>query len=703
MQNVTLTSGPTWNQPGGGSLSWTNTANWAASLSPGGSFTSATFPAMISGTNNTVSNATITLDGQQTVSQLTFANGTAAGNYTLAPGSGGTLTLSNSNNGAMLTNYAGSNTISAPVVFNDNVQAVIGNGSLLTISGSISDTGTHSLAVNPTATTGTLRLTNSAGFNGGATVYGGNLQLGSGSSGQDGVLTGAGGVNLASVSAGLVFDLYGSQTYAGAISGLGGVAKLGQGRLALAGNDTYGGGTTISAGTLAVVSGGSLGSGNLTIASGGVLERLRPRRGRLQLQRRRARRGPRQLLRHRHQRLDQSQQRHAQRRWLRQSGHVDRRQRQPKPQRRHAELRRRRPGRRAQRGVDARRQRFHRSAGTDEHRYVYALHLQQQQRFAQHGRSVRRRPQRHWPADLYLRHLRRHVCVHNGNRLGRATLQWTGSGNNAWTLNGPQNWYNTSGGSADFFYAYDNVTFSDSGSAQPNVNISSSVLPGSLAVSNTNVNYTFSGSGSIAGATLAGQERPRRVGDRQQQRLYGRNEPPGRIARRQRGLRAGHGHDLHQRRHAQRQRRQRAGHGRDLHERRHAPDGQPIGASASTPPLTISGGVLDLHGYNLTAGTLADSGGTILSSSAAATLTVNSAAAVTYAGLLANGAGTLGLTLGGTGVATLSGSNTYTGNTTISAGTLAIGGAGLSGRRQLCRHDRRQQRPAGQHQPQPNV
>src|SRR5213076_2833472 len=72
--------------------------------------------------------------------------------------------------------------------------------------------------------------------------------------------------------------------------------------------------------------------------------------------------------------------------------------------------------------------------------------------------------------------------------------------------------------------------------------------------------------------------------------------------------------------------------------------------------------------------TLASIGGlgTITSSAAAATLTVNNVADITFSGSLS---GTLGLTKGGAGVLTLTANNTYTGTTTITASTLLVMGS----------------------------
>jgi autotransporter-associated beta strand protein len=79
-----------------------------------------------------------------------------------------------------------------------------------------------------------------------------------------------------------------------------------------------------------------------------------------------------------------------------------------------------------------------------------------------------------------------------------AALTWVGDGTfNAWdNLGGYQNWNN--GGSPDYFYDGDLVTFNNSGSTTPAVNLQNVVSPGSLTV-NASVNYEFGGIGSLAG------------------------------------------------------------------------------------------------------------------------------------------------------------------------------------------------------------
>ncbi|NCY03007.1 MAG: hypothetical protein EBX36_08890, partial [Planctomycetia bacterium] len=90
--------------------------------------------------------------------------------------------------------------------------------------------------------------------------------------------------------------------------------------------------------------------------------------------------------------------------------------------------------------------------------------------------------------------------------------------------------------------------------------------------------------------------------------------------------------------------------------------------------LAVDGGTVDLRGFGVTIGDLSGSaGGTITSSSnTATTLTVGGANSTRYDGVLANSAGTLNLTKTGAGTLTLGGVNTFTGTTTISAGSLVL-------------------------------
>ena len=88
---------------------------------------------------------------------------------------------------------------------------------------------------------------------------------------------------------------------------------------------------------------------------------------------------------------------------------------------------------------------------------------------------------------------------------------------------------------------------------------------------------------------------------------------------------------------------------------------------------------LDLFGFDQSIGSLAGNGRVTNAGVAAAILTTGSDDTDTlFSGIIQDGAGTTGLTKDGTGTFTLSGNNTYSGGTTIAAGTLQIGNGGNS-------------------------
>lgn len=97
--------------------------------------------------------------------------------------------------------------------------------------------------------------------------------------------------------------------------------------------------------------------------------------------------------------------------------------------------------------------------------------------------------------------------------------------------------------------------------------------------------------------------------------------------------------------------------------------------------FTVNTGTFDLNGKAEAVASIGGSGGTITNGSATtATLYVGGgsggSSSATYGGVIQNGTGTLNLTKEGTGTQTLNGANTYTGATTVSNGTLALGSSG---------------------------
>jgi autotransporter-associated beta strand protein len=83
-----------------------------------------------------------------------------------------------------------------------------------------------------------------------------------------------------------------------------------------------------------------------------------------------------------------------------------------------------------------------------------------------------------------------------------ANLVWNSTSNQNWDIVSTVNWHNTGSNQNDVFYQGDNVTFNDStAGVQQNVNITATVAPGSVTVNSTANNYAFSGTGGIAGGT----------------------------------------------------------------------------------------------------------------------------------------------------------------------------------------------------------
>jgi autotransporter-associated beta strand protein len=95
-------------------------------------------------------------------------------------------------------------------------------------------------------------------------------------------------------------------------------------------------------------------------------------------------------------------------------------------------------------------------------------------------------------------------------------------------------------------------------------------------------------------------------------------------------------------------------------------------------PLVLTGGTFGLNSFNETVGSLAGSGGTVDTQGGGTPIFTAGVdnSTTSFAGAISNGTGTVAFTKEGTGTLTLTGANTYTGTTTINAGTLQLSRAG---------------------------
>ena len=218
------------------------------------------------------------------------------------------------------------------------------------------------------------------------------------------------------------------------------------------------------------------------------------------------------------------------------------------------------------------------------------------------------------------------------------SLVWKGGNpNNNWDINTTLNFLN--GVTPSVFNNSDNVTFDSTGSANPSVNLAATVSPGSVTVDTTANNYTLTGSGQIGGGTTL-----TKVGTGtllvQTVNSYGGNTTISNGVF-QLGVN----------------------------------EAIPSGASAGSGDVLLqSPGTLDMNGFNNTINALIGGGTVDTVSGGTPLLTIgNNNDSGTFSGVIQNTAGTLALTKAGTGMETLTGTNTYAGGTTVSAGTLRIG------------------------------
>jgi autotransporter-associated beta strand protein len=247
--NLLLSSGITLGS--GQTVTLTSTAGALAGI--GWGFDPGSLPAIF----------TDTFGGVYGINTSAFASVSSLGaiDATYAPG-GGHFFLGSQSSGTF------TGTSLAPA--SDNVYRLGGGGGTLTIqNGVLSDnTSPASVQIGSTAVNGggTVILTAANTYTGGTTINAGTLQLGDGAAAIGSV------VGSITDNAALVFANPLTQAYAGTISGSGSVTKTGAGMLTLTGSNSYAGATTVNAGTLAFSSFNALGSptaGNSTISLGG--------------------------------------------------------------------------------------------------------------------------------------------------------------------------------------------------------------------------------------------------------------------------------------------------------------------------------------------------------------------------------------------------------------------------------------------------
>jgi len=283
----------TWNTAAGGNWSNVGTTGWNNTAYPQTPVDTANF-------NQTLTAAqTVTLSSSITLVALNLNDQSGAHGWNIV-GGGNTLTM-DSDNSTVPTITAGNGThsVNAPITLPWMLDVAV-NGTQLTFSGPVSGVG----SINKSGT-GILVLGNASAassYTGGVTITGGTVRAASstalgaasnplslsagttldlaGNSLSADAVTCAGTIDNTAAGTNVILTVgsnNGSSTFSGTIQNTGGtlgINQAGNGTLTLNSPSTYTGGTTLNAGTLVLGNAAALGNGTLTINGGSLCQLL---------------------------------------------------------------------------------------------------------------------------------------------------------------------------------------------------------------------------------------------------------------------------------------------------------------------------------------------------------------------------------------------------------------------------------------------
>ncbi len=259
----------TWNTSAGGS--WAAAASWYPNGVPNSVGATAEFLADVGNTANPANGGVVTLDGNETVGAINFQN---SNSYTIAPGSSipsSVLHIQASGSGTgAITDTGGSDTFTSTVSLDSSSTnvTVSNSGSTITFSNTVEGVG--ALVINPTGA-GTVLLGANNTYAGGTTINGGTLQVGTG-----GAAGNLGTSTTPIINKGaLIMDVSTNQTLSvgpTSANGTGSITQNGAGTLTFTGANNASA-FTVNHGAVVLGTSASLTtSGDLTMAGGTTLD-----------------------------------------------------------------------------------------------------------------------------------------------------------------------------------------------------------------------------------------------------------------------------------------------------------------------------------------------------------------------------------------------------------------------------------------------